>query len=105
MSSAGSTVNSATKEKTKTPANPWLGTVASASKTLAPDKEQMLVFLETTAKQQQLYKADTKALDLLSKSLEKSPDLEKWLKEIGAETPKEQTSLSSKENSTTSPLK
>ena len=70
----------------KTPINPWLGTVVSASKTLAVDKPQMQAYLEAVTSQQKLYQADTKALDQLSKRLEGSPDLQTWLKEIGAET-------------------
>jgi hypothetical protein len=69
-------------------ANPWLGTVARASKTLANDKPQMQAYLEAIRDQRELYGADNKPLDELIEHLNQSPDLTTFLKAIGApETP------------------
>jgi hypothetical protein len=76
------------QKKGDRPANPWLGTVARASRTLANDKPQMQAYLEAIRDQRELYGADTKPLDELIEHLNQSPDLTTFLKAIGAwETP------------------
>jgi hypothetical protein len=72
------------QKKGDRPANPWLGTVARASRTLANDKPQMQAYLEAIRDQRELYGADTKPLGELIELLNQSPDLTTFLKVIGA---------------------
>jgi CheY-like chemotaxis protein len=62
--------------------NPWAGAVVSASKTLATNKLEMQVYLDTMKTQQKLYGYPMEDLEQLAKQLDQASDLQEFLKAI-----------------------